>query len=390
MYSILFYFIIIFTKRANIARKEKEKATGAAASASMKPPSSSAETSLNDDNDDNDVLSDMVGSCILYPNDYWNYQLCHRTDVRQSHSEMTEKGAVKTHDFSLGSFENSTILYSSGYVEHISSAKSREMLHQKTSSYSSNSRSSADVVVKIVDYYYGGQLCHETNRNRQTEVHIQCCHPQAAKTYGALGKKYESQVESSGESDIGVQGQGQSGGGGANRRHHRNSKTAGRQIESPWGTSSSLHTTPVRSVPMKLPERLEAELLESRRQRQKRNKHQQTNLGSSSDVQEFTLPYDLRLVSELDICVYKLDVCNNNLCRNMDINVNTDASSSATTAKAARSDQQPQVQQQQSQSQSGTGAGAGSLSNSNSHSFQANKKSGGAGGAQSSIHQEVT
>ncbi len=34
-------------------------------------------------------------------------------------------------------------------------------------------------ISKLVDYYEGGQICHENNLLRRTEVHIQCCDGQS-------------------------------------------------------------------------------------------------------------------------------------------------------------------------------------------------------------------
>jgi hypothetical protein len=53
-------------------------------------------------------------------------------------------------------------------------------------------------IAKIVDYYEGGQICHENNQLRRTEVHIQCCagmehqYPNAVKASNAGSNSHEN------------------------------------------------------------------------------------------------------------------------------------------------------------------------------------------------------
>lgn len=58
-----------------------------------------------------DVLqSRFDGICALLPNDYWNYEWCHRKSARQFHLEQRDHHWHKSPDFSLGEYKRTLIV----------------------------------------------------------------------------------------------------------------------------------------------------------------------------------------------------------------------------------------------------------------------------------------
>ena len=99
------------------------------------------------------LLSKMLkGFCGILPNDYWMIEWCHRVEVRQFHVQIVEDQAMRSPDYSLGTYERSAIIRERGDLQNKSAR-----------------------IVKMVEYFSGGQYCDETQGYRSTEVHIQCC-----------------------------------------------------------------------------------------------------------------------------------------------------------------------------------------------------------------------
>ena len=99
------------------------------------------------------LLSKMLkGFCGVLPNEYWMIEWCHRVEVRQFHVQIVEDQAMRSPDYSLGTYERSAIIRERGDLQNKSAR-----------------------IVKMVEYFSGGQYCDETQGYRSTEVHIQCC-----------------------------------------------------------------------------------------------------------------------------------------------------------------------------------------------------------------------
>ena len=99
------------------------------------------------------LLSKMLkGFCGILPNEYWMIEWCHRVEVRQFHVQIVEDQAMRSPDYSLGTYERSAIIRERGDLQNKSAR-----------------------IVKMVEYFSGGQYCDETQGYRSTEVHIQCC-----------------------------------------------------------------------------------------------------------------------------------------------------------------------------------------------------------------------
>jgi hypothetical protein len=99
------------------------------------------------------LLSKMLkGFCSILPMEYWAIEWCHRVEVRQFHLEIVEGHAMRSPDYSLGTYERSAIIRERGDIQNKSAR-----------------------IVKMIEYFSGGQYCDETQGYRSTEVHIQCC-----------------------------------------------------------------------------------------------------------------------------------------------------------------------------------------------------------------------
>ena len=94
--------------------------------------------------------------CLLhYPQDeYWSFEWCHRTEIRQFHLEHLPppNPPGRSPDFSLGIYKNSLTVRTGGDTQNLSAP-----------------------IIKIIDFYNDGQYCDETKLGRSTQVHFQCC-----------------------------------------------------------------------------------------------------------------------------------------------------------------------------------------------------------------------
>ena len=119
----------------------------------------------------------LAGYCAVLPDSWWNYEWCHKKEIKQFHLEPLPKKAAQqaqlqqrrgtngvpnnspaTHirnpDFSLGSYDRTRrVVVRRGNNQYIISAP----------------------IARIHDYYANGQYCDETGMSRTTEVVVQCC-----------------------------------------------------------------------------------------------------------------------------------------------------------------------------------------------------------------------
>ena len=93
-------------------------------------------------------LSSLLNApCLPFSRGYWSFEYCHKHRVNQFHSEPN---GVKDPLWSLGDYDTS------GKVERT------RPLSSASGYYTSH-------------FYTGGQLCHETNKGRSSEVQFFCC-----------------------------------------------------------------------------------------------------------------------------------------------------------------------------------------------------------------------
>lgn len=78
----------------------------------------------------------------------------YRKEVRQFHMEQHNAAFIKNPDWSLGLYTRSLV------VRDVNGKQAHE---------------SSPPIVKLVDFFEGGQICHENGHNRSIEIHIQCC-----------------------------------------------------------------------------------------------------------------------------------------------------------------------------------------------------------------------
>jgi hypothetical protein len=80
--------------------------------------------------------------CYDFPVDWWSYQWCHELEVKQYHLEMKGKRkTIKNPEWSLGQYD---------HTEYV--------------------RDDFDHIVKVKQHFSGGQICHENNHQRSSEV----------------------------------------------------------------------------------------------------------------------------------------------------------------------------------------------------------------------------
>jgi hypothetical protein len=97
---------------------------------------------------DPELLSHLLGSvCSDMTIDYWTYEWCHRRSISQFHIEQQKEMSVRRPLWSLGKYDRTEVV--------------REGFD--------NSNMSAPIV-KLIDYFEGGQPCDETQDHRHTEV----------------------------------------------------------------------------------------------------------------------------------------------------------------------------------------------------------------------------
>lgn len=104
--------------------------------------------------DEQTITNHLKKLCYYYTEEYWNYELCIRNEIRQFHWEHGPNGdhAIRSPDWSLGTYQRSLYVRERGEVGNLSAN-----------------------ILKVVDYYADGQYCDETTVGRQAEVHMQCC-----------------------------------------------------------------------------------------------------------------------------------------------------------------------------------------------------------------------
>lgn len=96
----------------------------------------------------------LDNTCAILNKDYWSYEWCHRREVRQFHlntpvdTEEPSAEPVRDPDWSLGKYAKTEVLTPEGGDRG---------------------------AMAVVDYFVGGQLCHETGQGRQTIVEFYCC-----------------------------------------------------------------------------------------------------------------------------------------------------------------------------------------------------------------------
>uniref|UniRef100_A0A7S2DT72 MRH domain-containing protein n=1 Tax=Octactis speculum TaxID=3111310 RepID=A0A7S2DT72_9STRA len=112
-------------------------------------PNSDTETSAalggNATQDPVDTLMNaLVGQCDTLRTGWWSYEWCHRKYVRQFHIDDAQGTLDPV--WSLGQYNHSTRVNAT--IERSDS---------------------------MVDYFVGGQHCHETGEGRQSKVDLRCC-----------------------------------------------------------------------------------------------------------------------------------------------------------------------------------------------------------------------
>ena len=108
------------------------------------------------------IKSYFKNICAVLPAQYWNYEWCFRSEIKQFHLEPPledDQQVRRSPEWSLGVYSYSNII--------------REVNNNNDSIIEDNE--SASPIVKVIDYFDNGQYCDETNEGRQSEVHIQCC-----------------------------------------------------------------------------------------------------------------------------------------------------------------------------------------------------------------------
>jgi hypothetical protein len=87
-------------------------------------------------------LSKFQHLCFDFNVDWWSYQWCSGLEVKQYHLEMKgKKKTIKKPEWSLGIYE---------HTEY--------------------ERDDFDHITKVKEYFSGGQICHENNHQRSSEV----------------------------------------------------------------------------------------------------------------------------------------------------------------------------------------------------------------------------
>lgn len=72
--------------------------------------------------DANAVSKALEGVCAVLPIQYWNYEWCHRKEIRQVHIEVQNGKITRSPDWSLGSYERSIVVRERGDSTNTSAA----------------------------------------------------------------------------------------------------------------------------------------------------------------------------------------------------------------------------------------------------------------------------
>ena len=51
-----------------------------------------------------------IASCASFSRDYWNFEWCHRQEIRQVHWQLDEGKLSRSPDWSLGVYESSVVI----------------------------------------------------------------------------------------------------------------------------------------------------------------------------------------------------------------------------------------------------------------------------------------
>jgi hypothetical protein len=102
---------------------------------------------FSEDEEDIRLSSLLNAPCLPFSRGFWSFEYCHKHRVNQFHSEAN---GVKDPIWSLGDYDTS------GKVERT------RPLSSASGYYTSH-------------FYTGGQICHETNKGRSSEVQFFCC-----------------------------------------------------------------------------------------------------------------------------------------------------------------------------------------------------------------------
>ena len=96
-------------------------------------------------NENEDIIINLLKNlCISFNVDWWSYEWCSEKEVSQFHIEIKRKNQFKKNPlWSLGRYESTEY-----------------------------ERDEEGQINKIIQYYYGGQICHENNHLRSSEVFL--------------------------------------------------------------------------------------------------------------------------------------------------------------------------------------------------------------------------
>jgi hypothetical protein len=102
------------------------------------------------------ILKTFTNLCLNYQVDWWSYEWCHEAEVEQFHLERGRRGKViKDPQWSLGTFD---------FTEY-----DREKRDGSEEDESDSDSDSGDLV-RVRQYFSKGQICHENNHQRSSEV----------------------------------------------------------------------------------------------------------------------------------------------------------------------------------------------------------------------------
>lgn len=77
---------------------------------SLSTPAPTPTVVLNDGITNRRLLSkSMKGVCAFYNKEYWSFEWCHRKEVRQAHIEFVGGKVIRDPDWSLGSYQTSSV-----------------------------------------------------------------------------------------------------------------------------------------------------------------------------------------------------------------------------------------------------------------------------------------
>jgi len=124
--------------------------------------------------DEEKLAARFEGICSVLPIEYWNYEWCHRREFSQFHLEQEGRRIIKAPDWSLGKYVRTVVVRDRSAESSSSSSSSPAPSDGKELTMDDKNANNAPII-KIVDYFQGGQICHENNQLRSVEVHVQCC-----------------------------------------------------------------------------------------------------------------------------------------------------------------------------------------------------------------------